>query len=75
MPPKSLFWPKPSQMKQENQMAQETSLYAKEWVRRDEDPRPFLNEQGTVRAVSTRSTGNLQAARCSKLHTDSRLEF
>ena len=56
MPPKSLFWPKPSQMKQENQMAQETSLYAKEWVRRDEDPRPFLNEQGTVRAVSTRST-------------------
>lgn len=42
MPPKSLFWPKPRQMKQENQMAQETSLYAKkERMRRAQRPEAF----------------------------------
>lgn len=38
-------------------MAQETFLYAKEWVRRDEDPRPFPNEQGSQGSQRRKHTG------------------
>lgn len=46
-----------------SQMAQETSLYAKEWVRRDEDLGAFPEWAGHSQGQSAlESTGNLQAA-------------
>lgn len=76
MLPKSLFWCKPSQMEQENQMAQETSLYAKkEQMRSVQRPKAFPELAGHSwgnQCQEQKRTGKWQAAE--KLSTGSRLE-
>lgn len=58
---KSLFCCKPSQMGQENQMAQETSLCKERAA--EEHGRPFLNERSTVRAASASSSRELESVK------------
>lgn len=64
MAPKSLFWCEPSQMEQENQMAQETSLYAKkQQQRRVQRPTALPELTWTVRAVNAKGRRELESGK------------
>lgn len=64
MEPKSLFWCKPSQMEQERQMVQETSLCAKkQQLSKVQRPKALPELTWIVRAVSARSRRELESGK------------